>query len=378
MRPFELSEVDRWLSAGAAKLGWSTERVPLAVNTVPHYGRAACVRCNACIGFTCPVDAKNGSHNAMIGPALATGLCDLASQSRAVEVTTDDRGRVVGVEVVTLAAGLTQRKRIRARAVVLAAGAVETARLLLLSRSRMHPAGIGNGSDHVGRHLQSHTYPIAMGVLPEDVAPVDRGPGVGISTLHLTHGNSGVIGGAMLANDFVKTPIAFWEGALPPGTPRWGAANKEAMRTLFGRVVDIRGPVHEIPSPDLRAQIDPSVRDTLGLPVARLSGQLHPETLRTAEFIGQQAESWLRASGATEVWRFGPVGATYHQAGTARMSDDSRDGVTDTSGRVHGHDNLFVADASVHPTNGSLNPALTVFALAIRTSANIVVELAVP
>ncbi len=373
MTLFAPTEVDVWLAAGARRCGWATQPVPLAVNTVPHAGRPACIRCRQCIGFACPVDAKNGSHNAMVSRAVETGLCDLALQTRVALVTTNARGLVDGAELIERdTGGGLRRRRVRAKAVVLAAGAIETARLLLLSHSRHHPDGLGNAFGHVGRHLQTHTYPVAMGVLPPDVGPTSGGPGPGIATLALTHDNPGVIGGALLANDFVKTPIAFWESALPPSVPRWGKANKDAMRRLFGRVVDIRGPVQQIPSPDRRVTLQPEVRDAVGVSTVRLGGEIHPETRRAARFIEEQAVRWLTESGAEPVWVGQQGDASYHQAGTARMSLAPEDGVTDAGGRVHGHDNLFVADASVHVTNGAFNPALTIFALSIRTSQSII------
>lgn len=146
------------------------------------------------------------------------------------------------------------------------------------------------------------------------------------------------------------------------------------MRELYRRGVDIRGPVQEISSPDSRVTLDPHVRDRFGLPVVRLSGTTHPETVRTAEFMRGKAETWLRASGAERVWSWPSekkLSAGQHQAGTCRMSADPQDGVTDSDGRVHGHDNLFVCDGSLHVTNGGFNPALTIMALAFRSPEGI-------
>ena len=146
------------------------------------------------------------------------------------------------------------------------------------------------------------------------------------------------------------------------------------MRDLYLRGIDIRGPVQEIPSPDSRVTLDPNVRDRFGLPVARLSGTTHPETVRTAEFMRRRAEDWLRASGAERIWSWPPeqkFSAGQHQAGTCRMSKDPRHGVTDEWGRVHGHENLFVCDGSLHVTNGGFNPALTIMALSFRTAEHI-------
>jgi choline dehydrogenase-like flavoprotein len=146
------------------------------------------------------------------------------------------------------------------------------------------------------------------------------------------------------------------------------------MRDLYLRGIDLRGPVQEIPSPDSRVTLDPAVRDRFGLPVARLSGTTHPETVRTAEYIRARAEEWLRAAGAERVWS-SPMdlrlSASQHQAGTARLAADPRDGVTDPFGRVHGHDNLWITDGSLHVTNGGFNPALTIMALAFRAAERI-------
>ena len=375
LRAIEQGAIGRWLAAGARTLGWPTFSPPLALNTTPHAGRPACLRCNECLGFTCPVDAKNGSHNTFIPRALATGLLTLETHAQATRISTDSAGRVNGVEYVSN----SDNRAATSKVVVLAGGAIETARLLLLSSSPHHPGGIGNHSDHLGRHLQSHTYPVALGILPKGVHNANLGPGVDVATTALNHGNPGVIGGAMMANDFVKTPLTHWRIGLPPGTPRWGHKNKQAMRDLYLRTVDVRAPVQEVPTPDNRVTLHPSIHDPLGLPVASLPGIVHPETLRTAELIRQRLTDWLTASGAQETWTLPQLDRGlsdwFHQAGTCRMSANPEDGVVDPSGRVHGHDNLFITDGSTNVTNGGFNPALTILALALRTASHAVQQL---
>jgi choline dehydrogenase-like flavoprotein len=375
MPPVSSSPQREWLARGASQLGWKTFTPPLALNSVPFNGRAACVRCGECIGFACPSDAKNGSHNTLLPRALATGRCELVTRAHAATLDTDASGRVIGVTYFQEHdTGRITRESASASAVVLAAGAIETARLLLLSTSSRHPSGIGNAHGQVGRHLQGHYYPGAYGVMPPDVRNDGLGPGVNIATTQFNHGNPGVIGGAMLANEFIKLPIIFWRNSLPPDLPRWGAVNKAYMRDTFSRSVHVQGPVQEIPSPDSRVTLDPVVRDKFGLPVVRLSGTTHPETLRTAEFMRRRAEEWLTASGAERVWSWEPelkLSAGQHQAGTCRMGNDPKISVTNSHGAIHGHDNLFVADGSPHVTNGGFNPALTIMALAFRTAEEI-------
>jgi choline dehydrogenase-like flavoprotein len=226
----------------------------------------------------------------------------------------------------------------------------------------------------VGRYLQGHYYPGVVGLMPEVVYD-GLGPGVSTATVRFNHGNPGVIGGGMLADEFIVLPIVFWARDLPPDLPRWGMANKRFMRENYRRVMRVTGPVQEIPSPDARVTLDPTVRDRWGIPVARLSGAAHPETLRTAVFMQGRAAEWLLAAGATRTWGKEPrlrLSAGQHQAGTCRMGEDPRSSVVDPWGRVHGHDNLFVADGSVHVTNGGFNPVLTIMALAFRTAEQIV------
>jgi choline dehydrogenase-like flavoprotein len=123
--------------------------------------------------------------------------------------------------------------------------------------------------------------------------------------------------------------------------------------------------------------LDPKVKDRCGIPVARLSGSTHPETVRTADFMQARVREWLDASGAQRIWGSPPrlkLSGGQHQAGTCRMGDDPASSVTDPHGRVHGHDNLYVADGSVHVTNGGFNPVLTIMALAFRTAERIADE----
>ncbi len=367
MPPLSDSPATSVLKRGAEAMGISITRPPLAINSQPRDGRDGCVRCGTCVGFPCPSDAKNGTQNTMIKRAVATGRCHLVTGAMVDRVVSDAAGRVEGVSF-TDSAGASHT--VRAKAVVLAGGAIETARLLLNSTSSREPQGLGNNHDLVGRNLQGHVYATAYGLFDVPVHG-SLGPGVSIATTQFNHGNPGVIGGGMLADDFVQPPIIFWKNVLPPEQRRWGQGAKDFMRDRFHHVLRIAGPIHEIPSPDARVRISPGVRDRWGLPVAMLSGGVHPETVRTARHVHGKAHDWLRASGASRNWGNAPnpgLSGGQHQAGTCRMGTDPEHSVTDTTGRVWGHDNLFVCDGAVHPTNGGFNPVLTIMAMSFRTS----------
>jgi choline dehydrogenase-like flavoprotein len=175
----------------------------------------------------------------------------------------------------------------------------------------------------------------------------------------------------MLANEFIRLPIHTID-RLPPNTPRWGLAHKQAMREWHKRSIVIIGPTQQIPSADARVTLDPSVKDKFGLPVARFSGNVHPHTFEIGEVQGKRAEAWLKEAGAihTSIMAGRPesVSAGQHQAGTCRMGNDPKASVVNRNCQLHDVDNAFVIDSSVHVTNGGFNPALTIMAIAYMAS----------
>ncbi len=356
---------------GLHSLGWQALRVPRLINSQLYNGRLACVNCQQCVGFACPVDAKNGSHNTTVPRALRSGHCKLMTEVMVERLVCSAGGRVTSLTVID-AAG--QRQTYKADVIVLSCGAVETARLLLNSATPQEPAGIGNGGDQVGRNLQGHYYPGAAGLFPE--AMFDGvGPGCSVATCQFNHGNDGLIGGGFLGDEDIVTPVTMWKRFYPPDAPRWGIEAKRFMRENYRRINDVTGPVQEIPSPEARVSINPKIKDRYGIPVAHLSGKTHPETVRTARFMHERAKEWLWASGAVKVWGRPPpryLSGGQHQAGTCRMGEDPETSVVNAHCRVHSQANLFIADGSPHVTNGGFNPVETIMALAWRTAENIV------
>jgi choline dehydrogenase-like flavoprotein len=245
--------------------------------------------------------------------------------------------------------------------------------LLLNSPSRLFPHGLGNRYDWVGRNLMGHAYTGAYGLMETDTYD-DLGPGASIAVCDYNHGNPGLVGGAMLCNEFIRLPIHA-ASLSPPGVPHWGSAHKDFMRGFFNRCIAVHGPVQEMPVFDARVQVDPRVKDDWGIPVARLSGARHPQDLEVANYISGRAVAWLKEAGATTTWQSLPgkgLSGGQHQAGTCRMGNDPKTSVVDRYCRVHDVANLFVIDGSVHVTNGGFNPALTIMAIAYMASQHVV------
>ena len=355
------------LEPAAKRLGLHPFNLPMARNSVPYNGRGPCMRCRWCCGFACEADAKNGSQNTVIPRALATGNCELRTECMAKEILTDDRGHARGVAYIDSSGRLQEQL---SDIVVVSGCATESARLLLNSKSRLFPNGFGNRYDQVGRNLQGHHYTGAVGYFDFETYD-DMGPGASIAICDYNHGTPGLCGGGMLANEFIRLPIQMVD-RLPDNTPRWGLAHKRAMRDWHKRSIVVMGPTQQIPTADGRVTLDPVVRDKWGLPVVRISGNVHPITFDIGEVQARRAEAWLKEAGAihTTISAGRPeiVSAGQHQAGTCRMGNDPRNSVVNRYCQIHDVDNVFVIDSSVHVTNGGFNPALTIMAIAYYAS----------
>lgn len=357
------------LKPAMLRLGLHPFDIPMLRNSVPYGGRPGCMRCRWCVGFACEVNAKCGTQNTVIPTALASGNCELRTECIAKEVLLTQQGSARGV------AYYDENDRLReqtADLVVVSGGAIESARLLLNSRSRIFPNGAGNNHDWVGRNLQGHAYTGSYGLLDFD-AYDDAGPGAGIALCDYNHGNAGLVGGGMLANEFIRLPYQF-VGQVPGFIARWGKEHKDYMRKWYRRTISVKGPVQEMPVWESRVQLDPKVKDRWGIPVIRMSGHRHPHTIEICQFLSRRAEEVVKEAGAIKTWRQVPgadLSGGQHQAGTCRMGDDPKTSVVDKYCRVHDTDNLYVVDASVHVTNGGFNPVLTIMALAYWMSAHL-------
>ncbi|MCU1481854.1 MAG: family oxidoreductase [Subtercola sp.] len=376
MGPLRTGSDHELLERGAVSLGISTSRVPLLVNSEPYDGRAACIQCSLCIGFACRVDAKNGSQNTLLHRALSVGSGELVVNTAVERIVTDARGRVSGVVVVGEYRGAVARKVVTAGEVVIAAGSVETPRLLLNSATDREPQGLGNNTDQVGRHLQAHLYGGAIGLA--DVDEEILGPGPSIATGDFRHDNPGIVGGGIIVNDFVNTPSNLYRYLADVGLIHThGSRALRELKYAGSHFVKVSGPIQEMTSRESRVQIDRAVRDRFGNPVAALSGEMHHEDRRARNFIASRSAEWLIAAGAKHVVQTPsgiPAGPSsgQHGAGTCRMGDDAAHSVTDPFGRVWGHENLRVADGSLNVTNGGVNPVLTIFANAFRIAADMI------
>ncbi len=359
MPPLPSDPTREILAGSAERLGWRSTAIPFAINSVARNGRAACVRCSQCIGHACPVNAKNGTHNTFLPRALATGRADLLMASQVTEIVHDGRGRASGVRLITDGESGPVESTVRGDIIVVSAGALETPRLLLAS---------GLGNEWVGRNHHSHGGAIALAGESPAGAKTDVGPGHSVASLDFVHRNHEAWGGGVLFDLLPPYPLARAIAAGQNPATAYGAGHKAAMREAK-LPLGAMSMVQEIPHEFTRITLDPTRKDRHGMPALRVRYAPHPASQHAAEYMAAHAQRWVEEAGGRHVMSLAGPGlpqGSEHSAGTVRFGTDPASAACDERGRLFGTDNVFVADASLHPTNGGFNPGLTVMANAMR------------
>lgn len=361
--PHPMTKAGRLFSAGARKLGWHPYVPALSMPTIPWDGRQACIEAGTC-GYGCRIDAKSSADVTYVRKAEKTARVDVRTRCIAREILLDNDGRARGVVYFDGAGG---ERRVDAKAVVLAANAIETPRLLLMSRCSLFPGGLANSSGLVGKYLLDH---LDAGVLARSEEPLENWKGIPVSAMlqdfYETNVKNSFPRGWLLE---VSTGGS-WPIALARRIGGWGSAHKKAMKHRFGHEFSIFGAGEQMP--DMRNQVvlDPNVKDRFGLPVPKVISEARGNDLSLLKAMSQSIRDLVAAMGVKEVlaeWSHYP-GASTHYMGTCRMGNDSKNSVVDRWGKSHDVPNLFIADASTFVTSGAAHPTLTLMALATRTS----------
>jgi len=364
----------------------------LAILTRPLNGRPACHYCQQC-GRGCIPASNFSSSQVLIFPALKSGRLRLITHAMARELITNDQGKVTAVSYVDTRTRAEQQ--VRCRAVVLAASACESARLLLNSKSSSFPNGLANGSGVVGRYLTDTVGASVSGVLPQmSGLPPHNHDGIGGMHLYCPWW----LYEKDRQPDFPRGyHIEFGGGPFMPGVGmfRGAAARQEgygldlkrALRAGYGVGAGFSGRGEMIPNEKSYCQIDPQVVDRFGIPVLRFHWQWGESELRMARHMRQTFEEIIATMGGkvNPTRTTGPSrrgeghgfvrgneintpGSIIHELGCIRMGDDPKTSALNKHCQAHEVKNLFVADAGSFVSNPDKNPTLTILALAWRAS----------
>ena len=375
-KPLPPGPVARVVADGFDRLGWHWWPMPCAIIADEYDGRAACNNCGACQSG-CPRGSLNDVSLTIWPKAIAAGA-DLRPFARVERIETDAAGRATGAAYVDRNTGTRHFQG--ADVVVVAANGIGTARLLLLSATGQHPAGLANSSGVVGRYLMhhglamveawteqplaSHAGIISAPILSEEFAETDPSRGfVNGFTMHIVR-----------LNGAGYQALGSHSGNVAP----WGADHHAWFRRHFGHGYGCLLVGDDLPLAENRVTLSATQTDSDGLPAPKIDYRLDPNDERMMAFAIDRAKELATAVGAFDVkvndytqatGRYAPP--AWHLLGTCRMGDDPADSVVNRWHQSWDVPNLYLMDGSVLPTGAAVNPTSTIGAVVLRAASHL-------
>ena len=356
----------------------------LSVITKPLNGRAPCHYCGQC-NRGCMTNSNFSAPNVLLFPAQRSRRLTIRTNAMAREVATDQSGRATGVHYIDKTTG--RDEFVRARVVVLAASACESARILLNSKSPRHPQGLANSSGVVGKYLTDTTGTDVAGFFPQ---LMDQVP----------HNCDGVGGGHVympwwLDNRKLDFPrgyhIEVWGGlGVPsygfgggiqnrPGSAGggYGRSLKEEYRRYYGSTVGFSGRGEQIPNEDCFCELDPTEKDRWGIPVLRFHWKWSDHEINQVKHMQETFRSLIREMGGEPTgdmpsqergYGIATGGSIIHELGCVRMGATAGSSALNGWSQAWDCNNLFVTDGGPFVSQCDKNPTWTIMALAWRTA----------
>jgi choline dehydrogenase-like flavoprotein len=350
------------------RAGVATERLPHNKYRSRCYGRGACDRH---VGG-CDIHAAFDSPTGLIRPAMDTGNLTLRPNSTVYEVTVDkNTGKATGVAF--LDSETKKSYQAKAKTVLLAASTLESARLLMLSKSSTYPNGIANSSGHVGHNFCEHVMgPSVAGFMPGLVGKkrtLDDGRPGGFYIARFRNLDT-------RQKDFIRG-YGFEGGAgcgMTPGTaytvPGFGDEYKKKVRDYAGATIEIGGFGEVLARYENEVGIDPETKDAWGIPVLRFNYQFGDNEINMCKDMARSGREMFEAAKFEIVSSSDkalPQGWSIHELGTARMGNDPKTSVLNQYEQSHDVKNLFVVDGSAFVNASCQNPTWTIMALCWRS-----------
>ena len=318
----------------------------------------------------------------MIFPAFDGGNLTIRTNATVREIlVNNDTGKARGVAFIDTVTG--KNYEAKARVVVLAASTLESARLLLLSKSRQHPNGIGNSNDVIGRYLVEQVRFHVYAFMPELLGgPVHNDDGISGEHLYLPRFNHRDGRTRDYARGF---GMQFWgigcqAGAgWAKGLPGFGADYKRQIKRHYPAWVELHPYGEVAPVAENRVEIDETRRDAYDVPLPRIVFQYGTNEMKMLNEMYDTVEQILQAAKAEifELKRgtYDSPGSAIHEHGTCRMGTDPHTSALNGFCQMHAVKNLFVVDGSAFPSATEKNPTLTILALAWRATDYLISEM---
>ncbi len=351
------------LSDDLERLGHRPFHTPLGVRIDERNKRtSACIRCATCDGHPCLVNAKSDAQTMCVDPALEHANVTLLTNALVKRLETSASGREIERVVVERGG---QEERYRGSIVVVSAGAINSAALLLRSANDKHPRGLANASDVVGRHYMGHINSVVLAISREP------NPTVFQKTLALNDFYFGSpewqhpMGHISFVGKMDADTLSAGAPAIVPGM---------TLEIMARHSLDFWLTSEDLPDPNNRVTLSREGQITLAYTpnneeghkrlIAKLKSMLkaidcHEHLLPLQLFVGQRI----------------PLAGVAHQNGTIRFGTDRASSALDPECKAHDVDNLYVVDASFFPSSSAVNPALTIMANALRVGDHLLARL---
>lgn len=366
--PHPLSPPALCLQAAGRQLGMDWQENSRAALSRPYDGRPPCNYCGNC-SRGCPLGDKGSADVTFLRKAEASGRLTIKTGAPLVRIHVSAGGAITAIDYLDGKA----LHRLEVPLLVLAAGAVQTPRLLLANAGRHFPKGLANSSRQVGRNFMETLFWHSAGVLP-GLANSHAGlPSDAICWDHnAPDAVPGLVGGCRFNSNVQEIgftgPIAYATRVVPG----FGKSLKQGVRQRFGSVLSVGAMGEFLPNDGSYVDLDPRQTDRFGMALPRIHSRLGLAELARLRFMSETSRHLLKAAGieqlVEEYGAWDSFSAT-HVFGTCRMGADARTSVVDGLGRSHDHPNLYIVDASVFPSSGGgESPSLTIQALAVRAA----------
>ncbi|WP_442845759.1 GMC family oxidoreductase [Leeuwenhoekiella sp. H156] len=357
--------------------------------------RGICFYCGQC-SRACAVYADFSSGTCLIFPAQKNGgQIDLFVNAMVREVTTDEEGKATGVSYISK----EDRKeyKLKGKVVVLAASACSSARILLNSKSKQHPNGLGNSSDMVGRYLHDSTGASRSAFIP-DLMNRDTYNEDGVGGMHVYTPWWG-------DNKKLNFPrgyhIEVWGGLGMPSygfgfNPNdlnrffnqtvggYGNSLRSDVKKYYGSTIGMAGRGESIAMKDNYCEIDPTTVDEFGIPVLRFNYKWSEHEVNQAKHMNDSFEEIVHNMGGIMLQNAPSKESNYglenpgriiHEVGTTRMGNDPKTSVVNKFQQLHEVNNVFIVDAGPFVSQADKNPTWTILALSWRASDYIIEQL---
>jgi choline dehydrogenase-like flavoprotein len=359
--PFELGDDDLKLAARLKAHGIVLHSTPQARTRAAYDDRPACMNFGVC--WVCPIGARY-SPNHHLKKAVETGRCRVVANTTVRRVLVDRNGAARGV--VVRGNDDHEDREHAARVVIVAGSAFESIRLLMLSADERHPGGLGNHSGHLGKHLLFHHAWNGKLRYEEPIYPARFGGWTGQSHQFMDKETGSKRGGIKVEFPFLGEPGLFFK----VNAEHWkNGADVVADMREAKRWYPIRMHSEAIEGPEKFVTLS-TRRDRFGDPFACVSYDINDRDRETYGFAQGLFDRYVKATGADQFEfadQFGFNTSSHHMGG-CRMSSVPEDGVVDSFGAIHGAKNLYALGGSTFASSGSVNPTLTMVAIAIRAA----------